>query len=1003
LSDKLNSHITVSISELTRGTRSILYSAHLLWDSPVKLLVAAGTAFGEIIYWSWSQNSKDAPVSQTHHIFASHEGSIFGVRISKELPPECCHQLKRVIASCSDDRTIRIWDISDSEVSEKNTRDHNEFTDGLRTRHTGFSSESFDENDFNSLGSLAIGWGHASRIWMIRFLEVSPNSESLFLKSAGEDATVRIWELALSKGCMPSSVYGLAQVDWAAYHSGKNLWAIETFQDSKTMGYALCGGADSKITASPLPRSIQATTTTKRSALAEYSIEGILSLAKYITAESTAAANLGHHKSSKEAEFFRGYCFVDTRTVLFTMNSGKVLEGSLCDSANPGMLELTELACIAHLHELSGYSICTSGSVSGIAFVAGATGDIFIYRKDAQNLMRIDSAIGKVGGILTANLHGSAGQQRVAVLITVVGQSEAQLLYIDVALDPQVFRTVTIPISVFETGSIITSMAHVSVSGTSYVFLGFRRGSIAIHRICQSELQADRATSRIIIDKAHAYETVTQMHWLSSTQDPLLGHLISIGRDGRLTVHQINLSANVFQLVTHLTMPFGPNIEGMYFLGDHLMIYGFHSRKWILYDVTAEEEIMGVDTGGAHRGWTYQPYPSEPGGSLVWTQAASMRIYRQIGCNHAVIRSGGHGREIKAVAVTAHQNGDPCTPLIATGAEDTDIKIFQYVNEELTCIRTLRQHTTGIQHLQWSEDGKYLFSSGGCEEFYIWRIHHLPSYLGVGVVCEHVYTPVSENADLRLMSFDVRALECAYEITMVFSDSSIKLYRYTPAQPSALQTIAGGIYLTSCITQCVFLSSVKVLTVGTDGYAIVWPLMSESDEEPTSTLGWEHPTRIHQNSSKAMAAYQVVEDAMLVVSGGDDGSLAFLLASTETPSLTVQDHMVYTCPPIVVSRAHSSAVTACAVVVHGARSFILTCGNDEWIRLWEVKILVLHGKLKPSNASGGKHEMEICRLKKVKTSVADVSSMAVLATSEESARVLLCGVGMEVIRLDWEI
>jgi hypothetical protein len=73
--------------------------------------------------------------------------------------------------------------------------------------------------------------------------------------------------------------------------------------------------------------------------------------------------------------------------------------------------------------------------------------------------------------------------------------------------------------------------------------------------------------------------------------------------------------------------------------------------------------------------------------------------------------------------------------------------------------------------------------------------------------------------------------------------------------------------------------------------------------------------------------------------------------------------------------------------------YVLTSGNDEWVRLWKV---VLDGK----EDTGSESMLAITRLLKVKTSVADVSSMAVLGTTSDTARVLLCGVGMEVIRLD---
>ena len=125
----------------------------------------------------------------------------------------------------------------------------------------------------------------------------------------------------------------------------------------------------------------------------------------------------------------------------------------------------------------------------------------------------------------------------------------------------------------------------------------------------------------------------------------------------------------------------------------------------------------------------------------------------------------------------------------------------------------------------------------------------------------------------------------------------------------------------------------------------------------------------------------------ILVSGGDDGGLSFLVASS--PASTGR---MLSSPPMVVTRAHASAITACAIVCHEARIFILTSGNDEWIRLWEVVI----------NMSENEDPLQIKRLKKMKTFVADVSDMAVLDGDDGNhARVLLCGVGMEVIRIDW--
>ena len=158
----------------------------------------------------------------------------------------------------------------------------------------------------------------------------------------------------------------------------------------------------------------------------------------------------------------------------------------------------------------------------------------------------------------------------------------------------------------------------------------------------------------------------------------------------------------------------------------------------------------------------------------------------------------------------------------------------------------------------------------------------------------------------------------------------------------------------------------------------------------TQVLEWQDPRRLHQNASKAMVSYHTGNDTTLIVSGGDDGALAFISTKSNT---TEPSHESYTSPPVLVNRAHGSAVTACAVIKIGSDLYVLTSGNDEWVRLWKV---VLNGK----EETDSKNTLTITRLSRVKTSVADVSSMAVLGTTSDTARVLLCGVGMEVIRLD---
>jgi WD40 repeat protein len=728
------------------------------------------------MYWSWNNDAETGGTSCIHRIFLGHEGSIFGVRISKQLPTDCCQSLRRIIASCSDDRTIRIWDVSDVAIHDRPTTSSEQGSNTERTRHTGFSNAAFDPSSSASSQCLAIGWGHASRVWGVQFLESTPCEGALLLVSAGEDASSRAWKLSPDKSEGAMLPYKLLQQDSAAHHSGKNIWSSSIHGEPIGQQQIVCGAADSKITAHPLVRISEKV---RQNRVREYTVPDILALSQITTPEANMNVSPDNHKSSKKAEFFRSYCFLDHETFLLTTNSGNIFIAALqSQSTQYGSGGLAQATLIDQRSDLSGYSVCTGETTTRVAFVAGSAGTVYMYNKSTNSLSNIGFVDAKIGEMFATSVLQADGNNLVALLVTLVGREEARFLYVDTTLEGSacITQTFIVPLSELPSGSMITSMALTTTTQGSFVHLGFRKGSIAVYSVSTGTPENNRASLVTSKEKSHGEETVTALHWTANPRDDSAGYLTSVGRDGCVAVHLVDLRSNTLELVHNLTLPIGPNIEGIYFNQGHLLVHGFSSKRWVLYDVTIEDEIMGVETGGAHRSWAFQlNQESRGGGTLVWTRASSMHIRSQAGPNHSVIRSGGHGREIKAVAVAQGS----CGQLIATGSEDTDIKIFEYIDGELHCRRTLRRHTTGIQHLQWSEDGEYLFSSGGCEEFYIWKIRPLPPGMGIGIVCVYAYTPESEHADLRIMSFDVQENGIGYDIAMVFSDSSVKVTSLT--------------------------------------------------------------------------------------------------------------------------------------------------------------------------------------------------------------------------------
>ena len=226
-----------------------------------------------------------------------------------------------------------------------------------------------------------------------------------------------------------------------------------------------------------------------------------------------------------------------------------------------------------------------------------------------------------------------------------------------------------------------------------------------------------------------------------------------------------------------------------------------------------------------------------------------------------------------------------------------------------------------------------------------------------------------------------------------------KVYAYAPENAVKWQPLAKGIYSSSCLTQCMFLSADRILSTGTDGHAIVWPLHYGIQQSTANMSGemkilhWKRSTNIHQNSSKVIASH-VRAAARLVVSGGDDGSLAFWLACTTSSQ--------FLCPPVLLQRAHASAVTACIIMEQNSRLFIVTSGNDQWVKLWEVVVDESVNEASNKEVIFMEYGLDVKRHQKIKTGVADVSCMAAWDADDDGlhTRVLLCGVGMEVVRVE---
>lgn len=1012
-------HGSLVLGRVQSPSRPILYSGNLLWVERDHVLVAAGTVFGEIVVWKCrlgsnvdtnsgarardAQERQETAGCEVLFVFAGHEGSIFGVHISDEILMSSGETI-RLLASCSDDRTIRIWDIT--ERSDKPATEDG----GYKAQISGVRQTGYGDSIVGSIGAVnshsrcvAMAMGHISRIWRVEIRNRGSFSRGNMVEvySFGEDATMQRWHLELGVdleatsrtpdlGVSSRPPSKLTHHETFSSHSGKQIWSHATISYETSLLMAT-GGGDGKIalmdnSSIHTPRNLGSATDNgigcHPRSFQELDVSPTYLIQEYQHQSLNPASAISSFKHGNGKEMFQSFTFVTDDKLLITTRSGRLFLGSFDVETRWKELPIPD----AIRTTIQSYTILRSSRRSSTAFIGAPNGELFYYHEASGDSLRpIHKAARKITEIIclsdtsAPSAHAPFGLDKgsgeyIELLVTVYGSVQAEILSLDQNHNLIRRTEVTVPDEF-----VVTTAAWCH----DYLVLGSRNGSIAIFNPTTNDGYSLLLTMEVSVgDKITSILPLPQR----SEKSPL--YFLTTSRDGKYRIYEIISITGTFQvrLLDETRPPFGPLIEGSWLLDKQdgkqdLVLYGFRSKYFVVWNVTQQKEIAAIDCGGGHRVFDQVQIAGNPEGlRFACTKASQMKIFSQTRAPHLHLKTGGHGREIKAVSVSASGK------YVATGAEDTMIRVWTLrgkknaAREEeelqpLRCVLALEKHNTGIQRLRWFRD-QYLFSSGGNEEFFAWRITPLENEVcALGVVCEAVFSDRSEVGDLRITDFDVRCFddedagpggnvrdinidseprkpqtEPRFCISMALSNSVVQSYLYSARH--GFQLLGRRMYTGACLTQLRHLNFTdgyhpQVLVAATDGRLAVFADIRSPPGDGTGDLIDMPVTKLHQSTVKSLDMRSIAADggtSYLVVTGGDDDAIGVL--HLYSPSPTPSADPARTRAPryeirskFIVRSAHAAAVTGLGIARlenEGRDAVLVTASNDQRVKTWRL-------------------------------------------------------------------
>ncbi|KAI5959231.1 WDR6 [Candida theae] len=844
---------------------------------------------------------------------------------------------------------VILWDLDKQEIIHS-LNDHDGSIFGVKIDGDGKHVVSCSDDrsiklyDFASGSVIATGWGHGSRIWNLEFARTSSRSSStmgtdnkrqddgdgnaddekeLRIMSIGEDCTLRIWKHDPTSDLL-QSVKVIENC-----HRGKHVWSGDI--DASDLQLCCTGGADGRVRLHDLQSRNQVTTK--------------LTLSDF-AAHLAPQTPISFGKKDCVRDYFELIQF--NKLVCLTSN-GYVLEYDYVSK---------KCSTIHHDDKLVGFGIVDGFNDLDLVVVADRGGNLLTvqYAEGGEHsVSRIESndpSI-KITNLLTSSMEG-----RYFILIESPNVKTPFKLH-ELGI-PNVNSSF---VGIVKSWDIPKPEASFPVTAMT-VDVTNNRIILASKRMSLFLVDLTNLSNCLMLKKVASGDTVSTVSILNSQSG--ISTILVLARDGVYLILTVTQQHNQFKSdIIHenkLTRGF---IEGGFFHnGADLILYGFKSSYFYVWNETRQIEIMNEYCGGnGHRHFKfYRKSLSEF--SFIYSFKNDIHVCHYNGrfihkngigieTDHeapdfGVIHGGTHGREIRDVAI---QNNAPLLPdgsrLLISSAEDSTIGLTKLLpNGAIHNYWNMTNHISGMQAVGFL-NANYVFSCAANEEFIIWELSWLHQVAGTGAHKSINTIPTlrelarlksdQDVPDLRVMDYDAVEYDEYILVTTVYSNSMIKLWKFDKnTDQLKFNKLHEWNYSTCCILHCQFFKLGSdnegrtrdfLLIATTDGNVTIYNV-----SDPKSPAQ-QCQSRLHQSGVKAICLVQNennLRDEVLLLTGGDDNAL---VASTITIPASNDDSQL---DLRLIKREPNAASATITSISHVRDNLFVVVSVDQMIRLWSV-------------------------------------------------------------------